>query len=163
MNGYDGCRQVRLEAAEYTLVVTRGRRQVSKLSVISQRLSSTEFQYGIYRYKDEGGIESREPAKGQQLAYQPKISWRSGLRLSMSGASLYVNLGYTGERSTLDIYDILPAYLLTDFGVSYDFKISGAHFTINGVIKNITDEMYQSVKFYAMPGRNFQMSIQYKF
>ncbi len=109
------------------------------------------------------GLRAEDPAIGQQLAYQPKISWRSGLRLSMSGASLYVNLGYTGERSTLDIYDILPSYLLTDVGASYDLKIHGEHFTINGVIKNITDEMYQNVKFYAMPGRSCQMSIQYKF
>ncbi|MEA5006761.1 MAG: TonB-dependent receptor [Rikenellaceae bacterium] len=146
------------------LVVTRGAEAGVKLSGnFSKAKLLLNFSMAYTDIKMKEGLRAEDPAIGQQLAYQPKISWRSGLRLSMSGASLYVNLGYTGERSTLDIYDILPAYLLTDFGVSYDFKISGAHFTINGVIKNITDEMYQSVKFYAMPGRNFQMSIQYKF
>lgn len=74
--------------------------------------------------------------------------------MSKAGVALYLNFNYTGERSTLDIYDILPSYLLTDIGATYDFKISGARFTINGIIKNITDEMYQNVKFYAMPGRS---------
>ncbi|MCK9627513.1 MAG: TonB-dependent receptor [Bacteroidales bacterium] len=146
------------------LVVTQGAEAGVKLSGgFSRTKFSLNFSMAYTDIKMKEGLRVEDPAIGHQLAYQPKISWRSGLRIIISGVSMYCNLTYTGERSTLDIFDILPSYLLTDLGASYDFKISGARFAINGVIKNITNEMYQNVKFYAMPGRNCQISIQYKF
>lgn len=146
------------------LVVTQGAEAGVKLSGdISKTKVTMNFSIAYTDIKMKKGLRTEDPSIGRQLAYQPKISWRSGLRMSISRATVYLNLSYTGERTTLDIYDILPSYLLTDIGASYEFKISGARFTINGVVKNITDEMYQNVKFYAMPGRNYQMSIQYKF
>lgn len=146
------------------LVVTQGAEAGLKLTGnFSKSKVSLNFTLAYTDIKMKEGLRAEDPAIGRQLAYQPKISWRSALRMSRAGVALYLNFSYTGERSTLDIYDILPSYLLTDIGATYDFKISGARFTINGIIKNITDEMYQNVKFYAMPGRSCQMSIQYKF
>ena len=72
-------------------------------------------------------------------------------------------LSYTGIRTTIDLYDILPSYLLTDFGATFSFKLYGLKLTANGVIRNIFDVSYQNVKFYAMPGRNCQISLQWKF
>ena len=108
-------------------------------------------------------IWPEDPAKGEQLAYQPKHSLRASLRADLDKWSLYGGVYYTGTRTTLDIYDILPSYVLADIGLIYRFSLFGENFTANGVVKNITDASYQNVKFYAMPGRNWQISLQWKF
>ena len=108
-------------------------------------------------------IWPEDPAKGEQLAYQPKHSLRVSLRADIDKWSLYGGVYYTGTRTTLDIYDILPSYVLADIGLIYKFSLFGENFTANGVIKNVTGASYQNVKFYAMPGRNWQISLQWKF
>jgi iron complex outermembrane receptor protein len=108
-------------------------------------------------------IWPEDPAKGEQLAYQPKHSLRASLRADLNKWSLYGGIYYTGTRTTLDIYDILPSYILADLGLIYKFSLFGENFTANGVVKNISNASYQNVKFYAMPGRNWQISLQWKF
>jgi len=146
------------------LVVSTGAEAGAKLNgSLAWFKVALNFSLAYTDIKMKKGLRSEDPAIGEQLAYQPRLSWRSGIKLSHSRTSLYTNLSYTGSRTTVDIYDILPSYFITDIGASYDFNLSGYKFTASGVIKNITNERYQNVKFYAMPGRNYQLSIQYKF
>jgi len=146
------------------LVRTQGAEAGAKLSGVLPWVKVTlNFSLAYTDIRMIEGLRDEDPAIGEQLAYQPKLSWRAGLKLVRGRGALYTNLNYTGERTTIDLYDILQSYLITDVGASYDFKLAGCHFVANGVVKNITGEVYQNVKFYAMPGRNYQMSIQYKF
>ena len=121
---------------------------------------------GSYAYTDIKTITPawpEDPAKGQQLAYQPKHSWRTTLTSETGAITANISLNYTGSRTTLDIYDILPSYTLTDIGISYKGKLAGNEFVVGGVLKNIFNVSYQNVKFYAMPGINWLLNFQYRF
>ncbi len=121
---------------------------------------------GSYAFTDIRTVTplwAEDPAKGEQLAYQPKHSWRSTLRADYGDFSGHVALSHTGKRSTLDIYDILPAYTLTDAGVSYRGIYRENEFLLGFTLKNIFNVSYQNVKFYAMPGFNWLINIQYRF
>ncbi len=72
-------------------------------------------------------------------------------------------MSFSGERSTLDIYDILDPYFLTDIGTQFESIFLGHRFVVNAVIKNLTGVSYQNVKFYAMPGRNWNLSLRFYF
>lgn len=109
------------------------------------------------------GLWSEDPSKGEQLAFQPKHSFRSSFTLGRGDISSFVNLLYTGERTTLDIFDILDSYFLVDIGLSYKSKLGANNYSLNFALKNITNEYYQNVKFYAMPSRNWQLALRYFF
>jgi vitamin B12 transporter len=146
------------------LVVTRGGESGLKIGrSFSTFKTFLNFSLAYTNIKMVEGLWDEDPAIGEQLAYQPKLSWRSGLRVVKDNWEIYSNVSYTGKRTTVDLYDILPSYTLLDIGTSCNLRFLGCNFVLNGIIKNITNEMYQNVKFYAMPGRNYQLSLQYKF
>lgn len=145
-------------------VLSRGAEAGARLSGrIADWNLSMNFSYASTNVTMIKAAWQEDPAIGQQLAYQPKHSWRTTVMLRRGAASMFGGLYFTGKRTTIDIFDTLPSYLLTDLGAMYGFKIFGLQFTANGVIKNIFDVSYQNVKFYAMPGRNWQVSFQWRF
>lgn len=145
-------------------VLSRGAEAGARLSGnISDWKLALNYSYTYTNVRMVKANWTEDPAIDQQLAYQPKHSWRITLKADHKGLSLYSGLYFTGERTTIDLYDVLPSYLLSDLGTTYSFKLFGKEITANGVIKNIFDVHYQNVKFYAMPGRNYQISLQWKF
>ncbi|OFY39206.1 MAG: hypothetical protein A2X18_04085 [Bacteroidetes bacterium GWF2_40_14] len=145
-------------------VLSRGAEAGARLTGrISDWNLSLNFSYAYTNIRMIEAVWTEDPAVGKQLAYQPKHSWRTTIKAERGALSLYGGLYFTGERTTIDIFDILPSYLLTDVGAIYRFKVFGEAFTANGVVKNIFDVSYQNVKFYAMPGRNWQISLKWQF
>ena len=124
---------------------------------------SLKANYAFTDIRTVTPLWSEDPAKGEQLAYQPKHSWRARVAAETGRVTFNVSLSHTGRRTTLDIYDILPSYTLTDFGVSLRGKVMGKEFVVGGMLKNIFNVSYQNVKFYAMPGINWIVNIQYRF
>lgn len=109
------------------------------------------------------GLWNEDPSIGKQLAFQPKHSFKSSFTVSRGDFSSFVNLLYTGKRATLDIFDVLNSYFLVDIGFAYKGKLGINNYSLNFALKNITNEYYQNVKFYAMPGRNWQLALRYFF
>lgn len=145
-------------------VLSRGAEAGARLSgLMADWNLSLNFSYAYTNIRMIEAVWTEDPAVGQQLAYQPKHSWRTTVKAEKGALSLYGGLYFTGERTTIDIFDRLPSYLLTDLGATYSFRVFGEMFTANGVIKNVFDVSYQNVKFYAMPGRNWQISLQWTF
>lgn len=124
---------------------------------------SASFNYGYTNVRMERGFWSEDPSIGEQLAFQPKHSLRSSVKVSKGALSSYLNFSYTGERTTQDIYDILKPYILTDIGFALKGDLGSNRYSLNIALKNITNEYYQNVKFYAMPGRNWQVALRYFF
>ena len=97
------------------------------------------------------------------MAYQPKHAFTANCKVSYKNVSGELSYGYTGERTTTDIYDIMSAYSLLDLSLQYDFKIFNNNFTVSGDFNNLFNTDYQNVLFYAMPGINFAIALQWKF
>jgi len=106
---------------------------------------------------------SEDPARGEQLAYQPRHSWRAMAKGERGKFSVFAAMSYTGRRTTLDIYDVLPSYLLTDAGVTFRQPFGENELVLSATVKNIFNVSYQNVKFYAMPGTNGQLTVQFRF
>lgn len=128
-----------------------------KIGEINSQLSLGYSYTSIIMIK---GLRAEDPAQGQQLAFQPKHSVRGGATLSYKTLSLFTTLSYTGQRSTLDIFDILKGYFLLDMGAEYKGVIGEQKYTITLLGRNLTNANYQNVKFYAMPGFNFNIALR---
>ncbi|MDP3453324.1 MAG: TonB-dependent receptor plug domain-containing protein [Bacteroidales bacterium] len=131
---------------------------------------SGSFNYNYTDIRMIKALRSEESSLGRQLAYQPRHSLRSGINAQWGDLSAFITLSYTGERTTLDIYDIMPSYLLTDIGLDYNINIcdksrknSGSRLVLSPVVRNIFNVSYQNVKFYAMAGRSWQISLRWNF
>ena len=106
---------------------------------------------------------SNDPSIGHQMAYQPKHTSVTNLGVSVKNLCTTLTYSYTGERSSTDIYDIMPAYSLLDFAINYKFVFLSHEWDVTGEVKNILNADYQNIRFYAMPGINFAFAVQWKF
>ncbi len=119
-----------------------------------------------YNYSNIRMLESlmpRDPSVDKQLAYQPHNQLNTTIKSEHSGLTLFLTSLFTGRRTTVDIFDIMPAYIVFDAGAIYKFKLLGYNWTSTAKIMNVADKQYQNVKFYAMPGINFRASLQWNF
>ncbi len=146
------------------LVLSSGAEAGGKISVVKGDYTislTSSLSYTSIVTKE--GLWAEDPSVGRQMAYQPRLSVRSGIRGESKNTSLYLLFSFTGKRTTTDIFDLLPSYFLTDAGVNRSFSMIGRKFEASAVVRNIFNVRYQNVKFYAMPGRNFQFSLKWKF
>ena len=104
-----------------------------------------------------------DPGVGRQLAYQPYHCFSAVLSANYRAISLELQSRYTGKRTTNDIHDILPGYALWNVHISYTCRWGGQAGTLYFMVNNLLNKDYQNVKFYAMPGRNYMINMQYQF
>jgi len=97
------------------------------------------------------------------LAYQPFHNLRLINEIKRAPFTASLHLSYTGERTTLDIYDKLKPYLLVDMALSYLFTVGRRGVTLSATVKNLTNRSYQNVKFYPMAPINYNLSLRYDF
>lgn len=124
---------------------------------------SGDINYTFTKVTTKKSLLKNDPSIGKQMAYQPKHAFTANCKVSYKNVSGELSYGYTGERTTTDIYDIMSAYSLLDLSLQYDFKIFNNNFTVSGDFNNLFNTDYQNVLFYAMPGINFAIALQWKF
>ncbi len=124
---------------------------------------SANANYTFTNVTTKESLIKNDPAVGHQMAYQPKHSFTASSEISYKNITGEVSYNYTGKRSSTDIYDIMDGYSLLDLSVKYSFTLFKQSFDITGEINNILNTNYQNVMFYAMPGINFAMALQWNF
>ncbi len=100
---------------------------------------------------------------GKQVPYQPLHTGNASLKASYEHAFAQATVRYTSDRHTSDYYDILPAYWLVDFNAGYTFTINQYSITLMLQVNNLFDTEYQNMKYFAMPGRTFNGTLNFKF
>lgn len=116
---------------------------------------------GGYSYTDVKKLESYlagDPSVGRQLAYQPYHIANLSVGVSWRKWETIIGYGYTGERTTTDMFDYLDPYSLLDLSLLREVSIFSKSCSLCAELKNILNSSYQNVKFYAMPGINFMIS-----
>lgn len=95
---------------------------------------------------------------GQQMIYTPKH--KVNTVLSFACRPFYVTLSgvYTGERY-YDYKNTLEAYTLLNGMVGYKLKLLNVGADLSFKVNNITDTAYQVVAWYAMPPRNYRITL----
>lgn len=123
------------------------------------------WHYGFridYAYTDVCLTESDredDTALGVQLAYQPYHTLNAGWEAGTGALTLQLSSRYVGARTTTDRFDRMDPYWLLDAAVRYRFDWAGLNWTTGVEANNILNTNYQNVKFYAMPGFNFKVSL----
>lgn len=94
-----------------------------------------------------------------QLRYSPKHIGNASYQLHYRNWSFYADGSYTGSRYTDYLGDTLPAYILTNAGLHYSFKMNEHQADLSLTADNLFDVSYQNQKYYAMPGRTFRIGL----
>jgi outer membrane cobalamin receptor len=72
------------------------------------------------------------------------------------------NYQYTGRRyTTAENERSLPDYgLLTIYG-GKTFTVGKTGFQVTGRVHNLTNQVYQNLEYYAMPGRHYTLGLRF--
>ena len=99
---------------------------------------------------------------GKQLIYIPRHHGNLFFDLRWKSWNISYTLEATGLRNTsyADFYAFdLPAYVLHHLAVGKEWKRIRLELRCN----NLTDKNYQNVLWRAMPGRSFEVMVNYRY
>ena len=116
---------------------------------------------GAYTYQKAINKEERSASYNMQLPYTPRHSGNGSVMVRMP----WVNIGYSvlaqGKRwssmQTTQPY-ALKAYWEHTLTLSREFQLNSCKVTLSGSVNNFTDEQYEIIKYYPMPGRSFTVA-----
>jgi len=116
---------------------------------------------GAYTYQKALDKEERSASYNRQLPYTPKYN----SSLSAIVRTPWVNIGYSllsqGKRySTTQSTPqyVLKAYMEHSLTLSHEFHFGKCRLNVQGTVHNLTDEQYEIIKYYPMPGRSYSIS-----
>lgn len=105
--------------------------------------------------------------EGKQLIYVPVYKGNSILRLAMRSNYFSYNFSYTGRRYTTtsneESRNSLPAYVLHGFNIGREFNVNRLSADLNVRVNNLLGLDYQAILERAMPGRNYQLTLNLRF
>ncbi len=125
-----------------------------------------------YHFTKSINIENENTINPQfnlkQLPYTPFHRFFSQFNIQTKNSSIGLNAHYTGVRfenldNRNDILGAVPAFFLVNFNCHHNFQYRKNNFGISFKINNLLNESYQNYLFRAMQGRNYQISLNYKF
>lgn len=101
-----------------------------------------------------------------QIPYTPQHSGNASLLVETP----YINVGYTltgvSERYSLpqNISDNqIDGYMEHTVSLSREFRLSACRLRLQAELVNLTDEQYDIIKYYPMPGRSFRLTGRIEF
>ncbi len=101
-----------------------------------------------------------------QIPYTPKNTGNGSITI----VSKWLNVGYSvtacGERYSLqqNTYEYrLDSYWEHNITLSHEFVMKTCRLNLQGSIKNLTNEQYEIVKYYPMPGRSWVLTGTFSF
>ncbi len=84
------------------------------------------------------------------------------VRAQKNGFEVFINQVYTGERyDTSDNESIVAPFTLWNTGINYQWTFYTFSGNVGMQIFNVLNEQYQTMKLRAMPGRNYQINLNF--
>ncbi len=105
---------------------------------------------------------SGDAAVGHQMRYVPKWKYNASLSIQKGIANALVQYRWVGRRYTTDTEDIgnsLDPYQVVDATLEVRKEYLGLQFKARAGVRNLLNEDYEVVQWYAMPQRNFTFSL----
>jgi iron complex outermembrane receptor protein len=101
----------------------------------------------------------------KQLIYVPFHKLNSSLLINFKSINLIYTYNYTGKRFiTTDNDTFLPANFISDISISNQFKINQkVNILTTFKVNNILGQDFQSMAWRPMPGRNYLITLTFKF
>ncbi len=118
--------------------------------------------YSYTRSVNQKGLNEYDQSVGKQLPYTPLHTASAYGRASYKAWNWINQVSYTGYRYTLaDNSDFLEGYALVNTSIGYQPTLGEGKILVSVGIRNIFNKAFQNVNNYAMPGRNYQLSLTY--
>lgn len=141
---------------------TRGRTKGVELRVKGNYSegNSTIGLNGFYSWT-KSRLTSNDIYNNQPLLYTPDNRLMASINYAFRALSVYFNFNYTGKRY-YDAVNTLPAYQLGNLVFNIDIPAWGNKLSTSFSINNIWNTEYQAVAWYAMPMRNYLLTLNLK-
>lgn len=122
---------------------------------------------GYYSYqRAQNRTNAESPYYNNQIAYMPVHSGSAAVAWENPWVNLSANIMAVGERwSTNEHLAETRVEGYYELGVSANrrFHVGSGVMTLRFDLKNLTDNQYEIVRSYPMPGISYQFSVNYKF
>ena len=113
---------------------------------------------GTYAY-----TVSRKDGTNEQLIYVPMHRATAALAYARKNVTVYYRHMFNGEVFyTSDNLSAIDPYNVSSVGAEYSFRLFGG-FGLGLQVNNLWGEEYQNVNVHPMPGRNYNMYLNFKF
>ncbi|MGQ7870192.1 TonB-dependent receptor [Sunxiuqinia sp. sy24] len=123
---------------------------------------SLNYSYNPTEIKEDG----LRNLVGKRLIYTPEHIANTFLQIKYNDWGLFADASFTGNRQvdysgsiTSPEGNLLDAYALLNCGISKKLTIREQPIALRLNVRNVLDTDYQNQLNYAMPGRNFQLSL----
>jgi iron complex outermembrane receptor protein len=118
------------------------------------------LNYSFTDVSDVDGFGSFNFSEREQIAYIHKHIVNIFTNINYKNWNFNFTGSYTGNRFT-ESKDKLDGYILINAIVGKNFYVNDHIFSVNLNANNLFDKAYQNQAYYAMPGRNFSLSLKY--
>jgi len=138
----------------------------TKFSLTDEIEIHTSLSYQLTDTRVEAIFDEKENTLGKQMILTPVHTGSFSVNALRKSTSIGINANYTGEQFTDDNSNrgTIEDYLIWDVLVSQEIHITNKHKLQASLdLKNIFDHRYDVRRGYPMPGRNFNISINYQF
>jgi len=113
-----------------------------------------------YSYTNAQTSEDNGKTWDRQV-YSPLHNSNSTIWWSYKRISANFLINYYSERNIDRAGNTLPAYALGDFSLGYSIKLDRFNIDLVGKVNNVWDTQYQVTNGYAMPLRNYMLSVKF--
>ena len=122
--------------------------------------ASVDVSYSYNRSTTKESDINNDKSIGKQLVYVPKNQVGAFVKVGFRDLSLLWISDFTGERfTTSDNTLSLPFYTLNSLSAGYVLRLKSMSYNINFKVSNIFDVAYQSIEYYAQPGRSYSLKL----
>ncbi len=151
--------RVVIKGVDFTLATELPLFQTGKSEDISLLLT------GAYTYLRAEDKEERSSTYNHQLPYTPRQSGNMSVLLRTPWVHVGYNIFAQGKRWSN--VQSTPQYALNAYwehtvSLSHEFKFKHFRLDIQATAHNLTDDQYEIIKYYPMPGRSFSVSAMVK-
>ena len=148
-------------------VETKGVDVTAMLNGKCPAINAQWYASATYNYMNARDVTDRTLASWHdQLPYTPLHSGSASITIEHPIVSLTYNLIWTGPRYSMQINmptTRMKAYADHSISLYRIFTLGANRLRLQADMLNIGNRNYEVVRFYPMPGRNYQCSIQYYF
>ena len=127
---------------------------------ISSYKLNSGINYSLTKAVEVKSYDDQSVSTGKQLIYTPAHLGNAFITLNYRKWYLSTTASYTGERYA-ESYKTLDGYFLLNASLGKNFHLKKNSISLNFKVDNILNKAYQNQELYAMPGRNYGISIKY--
>jgi iron complex outermembrane receptor protein len=119
--------------------------------------------YALNQSLNRHALSDNDRSAGKQLPYTPLHRAQASAAVYWRGWLLQTDANYTGTRyPTADNETSLKPFWVSNLLVSKDLQIKKAHGQLLLRVNNLLNANYQNFQLRAMPGRHFQVGINFR-